>query len=323
MAKEKYRFNKTTLNYELIEYSLKDKLKRALYWLSYTAIVVFIALAIYPYFVDSPKERELKRNISDLGGHIGRLDKHVDFLENRLIELEDRDDNIYRTVFEAEPIPKSIRKAGYGGSDFRSNIDGFSYDNEVRNLQLRVDQLTKKLAIQSKSLDEVQGFAKNKLKMMASIPGIQPISNKDLTRLASGFGMRLHPIHKIRKMHSGLDFSAPTGSEIYATGDGVVEKVKYRRNGYGKHVVVNHGYGYKTLYAHMSKYIVRRGQKVKRGQILGYVGNTGSSTAPHLHYEVIKDKRKINPISYFYNDLTPEEYEKMIQISSTRNQSFD
>lgn len=323
MGKEKYKFNEKTLTYELIEYSLKDKMRRSLYWISYTSLVVFIALAIYPYFVDSPKERELKRNISELGDHVHQMEDHVIFLEERLGELENRDDNIYRTIFEAEPIPKSIRKSGYGGSDRYAQIDGFSHDDKVRALQMRIDLLTKKMAIQSKSLDEVQDFAKNKLKMMASIPGIQPVSNKDLKRLASGFGMRLHPIYKVRKMHAGLDFSAPIGAEIYATGDGVVEKVKYRRNGYGKHVVVNHGYGYKTLYAHMSKYVVRRGQKVKRGQILGYVGNTGSSTAPHLHYEVIKNGRKINPISYFYNDLTPEEYEKMIQISSTRNQSFD
>lgn len=323
MGKEKYRFNKKTLTYELIEYSLKDRLRRSLYWVSYTALVIFIALAIYPHFVDSPKERELKRNISVLGSHIHQMDEHLHFLEDRLAELENRDDNIYRTVFEAEPIPKSIRRSGYGGSARYARIDGFSYDDQVRALQMKIDLLTKKMAVQSKSLDEVQDFAKNKLKMMASIPGIQPVSNKDLKRLASGFGMRLHPIYKVRKMHAGLDFSAPIGAEIYATGDGIVEKVKYRRNGYGKHVVINHGYGYKTLYAHMSKYIVRKGQKIKRGQILGYVGNTGSSTAPHLHYEVIKNGRKINPISYFYNDLTPEEYEKMIQISSTRNQSFD
>lgn len=323
MGKEKYRFNKKTLTYELIEYSLKEKLKKSLFWVSYSLLIVFIALTIYPEFVDSPKERDLKEKIAKLGNHVENMGNHVTFLKERLDELERRDDNIYRTIFEAEPIPKSIRRAGSGGRLHYKNLDGLPHEEKVKSLNKTLDQLTRKIAIQSKSLDEVEDFAKNKVKMMASIPGIQPITNSDLSRLSSGFGMRIHPIYKVKKMHTGIDFAAPIGTEIYATGDGVIEKVKYRRRGYGKHVVINHGYGYKTLYAHLNKYIVRRGQKVKRGQVIGYLGNTGSSTGPHLHYEVIKDNRKINPISYFMNDLSPEEFEKMIQISSTRNQSFD
>ena len=159
--------------------------------------------------------------------------------------------------------------------------------------------------------------------MLAALPAIQPVSNKNLSRMASGYGYRIHPIYKTRKMHSGMDFSAKTGTEIYATGDGKISKVRKSRRGYGNHVVIEHGYGYKTLYAHMSKYIVRKGQKVKRGEVIGYVGSTGTSVAPHLHYEVHKDGKKINPVNFYYNDLTPEEYEKMLEISSQNNQSFD
>jgi murein DD-endopeptidase MepM/ murein hydrolase activator NlpD len=249
------------------------------------------------------------------------MKNEVSFLSDRLTEIQDRDDNIYRTIFEADPVPRSIRKAGFGGVNRYKNIEGFDYSDQVQVLKKDIDKLTKQLYVQSKSLDVVEGLAKNKVKMLASIPGIQPISNKDLTRVASGFGMRLHPVHKIDKMHTGIDFTAPKGSEIYSTGDGKVVLIK--RSGYGKHVVVDHGYGYQTLYAHMAEYNVRKGQNVKRGDVLGYVGSTGTSTAPHLHYEIIKDERKINPVSYFFNDLSPDEYEQMIQICSARNQSFD
>ena len=187
----------------------------------------------------------------------------------------------------------------------------------------KIDQVTTQLYIQSKSFDEIIELAQNKTTMLASIPAIQPVSNKDLSRMASGFGNRIHPIYKTRKFHAGMDFSAKTGTPIYATGDGEISKIKRSRKGYGNHVVINHGFGYKTLYAHMSKYIVKKRQKVKRGDIIGYVGNTGTSVAPHLHYEVHKDGKKINPVNFYYNDLTPEQFEKMLLISSQSNQSFD
>lgn len=323
MAKAKYHFNKKTLTYEKIEVGLGDRLKRWSMWLAYTLVIVILAIKIYPYYIDSPKEVELKETIKRLKLNLDQMDNEVAFLSDRLDELQNRDDNIYRTIFEAEPIPRSIREAGYGGVNRYKHLEGFSHSKQVQELRKEIDKLSKQIVVQSKSLDEIQSLTKNKVKMMASIPGIQPISNKDLTRLASGFGMRMHPIHKIRKLHAGVDFSAPRGSEVYATGDGKVVKVRYHRNGYGKHVVIDHGYGYKTLYAHLNKYTVRVGQRIKRGQVIGYVGSTGSSTAPHLHYEVHHNKRKVNPISYFHNDLTPEQYEKMIQLASRRNQSFD
>lgn len=323
MAKAKFEFNKKTLTYEKVEVKLKDRLKRLGAWLGYSLLLVILSIKIYPYFIDSPKEVELKQEIQQMKFHYDNMKNEVDFLADRLHEIQDRDDNIYRTIFEAEPIPQSIRRAGYGGVNRYKYLEGRSYSDQVIAMRKEIDILTKQLAVQSKSLDKIEDLAKNKVLMLASIPGIQPISNKDLRRVASGFGMRLHPVHKIRKMHTGLDFTAPRGTEIYATGDGKVTKIKYSRNGYGKHVIIDHGYGYQTLYAHMSDYKVRLGQKVKRGDVLGYVGNTGTSTGPHLHYEVIKDGRKVNPVSYFYNDLTPEQFDEMIKISSARNQSFD
>jgi murein DD-endopeptidase MepM/ murein hydrolase activator NlpD len=187
----------------------------------------------------------------------------------------------------------------------------------------RLDRLTKKLVVQSRSFDEVITLAKNKEAMLASIPAIQPVSNEKLTRVASGFNWRIHPIYKVRHFHTGIDFTAPRGTEIYATGDGVVEDVTSKGRGYGNHIIIDHGFGYQTLYAHMSKFKVRKGEKVKRGDVIGYVGSTGTSTAPHLHYEVIKNGEKINPMNFFFNDLSPEEYEKVIELSSQSNQSFD
>lgn len=323
MARAKYEFNKKTLTYEKVEERLKDKLKRVgLYLL---ACIALIALTIntYPYFIDSPKEAVLKEEINKLQFHVHNMTEEVDFLTERLEEIQKRDDNIYRVIFEADPIPTFVRKAGMGGVNRYSYIDNFENADLVKDAKQSIDRLAKQLKIQSVSFDSLTVWAKNKQQMLASIPAIQPISNKDLTRVASGFGMRFHPVHKINKMHTGIDFTAPKGTEIYATGDGKVLKVTRSRRGYGNHVVIDHGYGYTTLYAHMSEFNVRRGQKIKRGDVIGLVGNTGTSTSPHLHYEVAKDGRKIDPVNFFYNDLTAEQYEEMINISSARNQSFD
>lgn len=210
-----------------------------------------------------------------------------------------------------------------GGVNRYSDLEGYQYSNVVIEANKKLDQLAKRMYVQTKSFDEVVELAQNKEKMLASIPAIQPVPNKNLKRMASGYGYRTHPIYKVRKMHWGMDFSAPTGTEIFATGDGTVAQVILSRGGYGKHVVIDHGFGYETLYAHMTKINVKRGQKVKRGDVIGLVGNTGTSSAPHLHYEVIKDGKKINPAHFYFNDLTPEEYDQMIEMSSHANQSFD
>jgi len=274
-------------------------------------------------FFDSPKEKRLKDEIYNLTSQYYVINNNMKQIEVVLDDIQERDDNIYRTIFEADPIPNSIRKQGFGGVNRYKKFEGYSNSKIIINTTRKIDQLTKQLYLQSKSFDEIINLAKNKSEMLASIPAIQPVSNKNLSRMASGYGYRIHPIYKTRKLHTGMDFSAKNGTEIYATGDGVISKIRRSKRGYGNHVKINHGFGYETLYAHMSKYIVKRGQKVKRGEVIGYVGNTGTSVAPHLHYEVHKDKRRINPVNFYYNDLNPEEYEKMIEISSQSNQSFD
>jgi murein DD-endopeptidase MepM/ murein hydrolase activator NlpD len=323
MAKIKYYYDTKTLSYKRIELNTFDKFKRSLGFLSASIVVGLIMVIVFFQFFDSPKEKRLKSEIENLVLQYDILSKKMTQIDLVLDDIQHRDDNIYRVIFEADPIPSSIRKAGFGGVNRYKDIRNFSNAELVIEAEKKADKLSKQLYIQSKSFDEVIDLAKNKADMLASIPAIQPIANKDLGRVASGYGYRIHPIYKTRKLHTGMDFTAPKGTPIYATGDGKIAKVRRSRRGYGDHVIIDHGYGYQTLYAHMTKYIVYRGQKVKRGEIIGYVGNTGTSVAPHLHYEVIKNKRKINPVNYYYNDLSPEEYDKMIEISSQNNQSFD
>ena len=323
MAKVKYYYDTRTLSYKRIQLSILDKIKRTSLFLLTSIFFGFIMVIVFFQFVDSPKEKKLKREIDYLITNYQLIENKMSQLELVLDDIRHRDDNIYRVIFEAEPIPNSIRKAGFGGINRYAELRGYSNSKLVEENTKKVDQLTKQLYIQSKSFDEVINLAKNKTDMLASIPAIQPVSNKDLSRMASGYGYRIHPIYKTRKLHTGMDFSAPRGTPIYATGNGEVTKVRRSRRGYGNYVEITHGFGYKTLYAHMSKYIVRKGQKVTRGEIIGYVGSTGTSVAPHLHYEVHKDNRKINPVNFYYNDLTPEEYEKMLELSAQPNQSFD
>ena len=323
MAKIKYYYDTKTLSYKRIELNTFDKFKRSLGFLSASTVVGLIMVIVFFQFFDSPKEKRLKSEIENLVLQYDILSKKMTQIDLVLDDIQHRDDNIYRVIFEADPIPSSIRKAGFGGVNRYKDIRNFSNAELVIEAAKKADKLSKQLYIQSKSFDEVIDLAKNKANMLASIPAIQPIANKDLGRVASGYGYRIHPIYKTRKLHTGMDFTAPQGTPIYATGDGKIAKVRRSRRGYGNHVIVDHGYGYQTLYAHMTKYIVYRGQKVKRGDIIGYVGSTGTSVAPHLHYEVIKNKRKINPVNYYYNDLSPEEYNKMLEISSQNNQSFD
>lgn len=323
MSKVKYRFNTRTLSYERVELTTKVKILRVLSFLLASTVFGILFFFLVNNYIDSPKEKMLKREKNQLLSQYELLNKRMDQVNEVLEDIQRRDDEIYRVIFEAEPIADNIRKAGFGGVNRYKQLEGFKNSELIVESAQKLDQISKQLYIQSKSYDEVYKMATSKEKMLASIPAIQPVANKDLKRMASGYGMRMHPIYKRRKMHTGMDFSAEQGTEIYATGDGVVAEVENSRRGYGNHVVLSHGYGYKTLYAHMTQYIVRRGEKVKRGQVIGYVGNTGTSVAPHLHYEVIKNGEKVNPVNFYFNDLTPEEYEKMIEFSSTPTQSFD
>ena len=323
MAKGKYKFDPESLSFNKIQFSIKTKIFR---FFSYFLATLLIAIAYNVFFFsffNSPREKALNREISQLILKYEIAQKELELIENELAFLQKTDDNIYRTIFEAEPIPNSRREGGIGGINRYADLEGFDNSEIVIETSKRLDKIKKKLYIQTKSFDEIIELAKNKEDMLASIPAIQPISNKDLRRTAAGWGYRIHPVYKIWKFHFGLDFSAPTGTEIYATGNGTVVEVKQTRRGFGNTILIDHGYGHKTRYAHLSKFNVKKRQKVNRGDVIGYVGSTGTSTAPHLHYEVIQNGKKVNPVNCFFNDLSDEEYDRMIVLSMKSGQSFD
>jgi len=320
MPNVKYHFNTATLKYERVIVSWKKRLFRLLGWLATAVVFGAIIMLIAYNFFDSPKEKRLKRQLEETTYQLELLKQRSDQVSEVLKDIQERDNTIYRVIFEAEPIPVSIREAGYGGVDRYNKLRDYYNADLIVDVTKKVDQLSKQLYVQSKSYDEVWQLVKNKANMLSSIPAIQPVSNKDMTRVASGYGWRIHPIYKTEKLHTGMDFTAPVGTEIYATGNGTVVKVEKDGRGYGNNVIINHGYGYQTLYGHMSKFSVRPGQKVKRGDLIGSVGNTGTSTGPHLHYEVHKNGNPVNPVNFYYNDLSPEEYAKMLEISSQAGQ---
>lgn len=324
MAKVKYYYDPKTLAYRKIEKDWRKRLRNSL--LSLVALICFSGLSFFVLdnYLSSPKELRLKRELDNMKLQYEILNSRMDQVLTVLDDVKHRDDNIYRVIFEADPIPGSIRNAGFGGVNRYKALEGFDNSKLLIETTRRIDIITKQLYVQSKSFDEVIEMARTKEEMIASIPAIQPIANQDLSRIASGFGFRIHPIYKVPKMHTGMDFSAPTGTPIYATGDGVVaNNPGERSSGYGNYVLIDHGFGYESLYAHVSKWDVKKGQKVKRGDVIAYVGSTGRSTAPHLHYEVIKNGDKINPVNFFFNDLSPEEFDRVLELSNSANQSFD
>lgn len=323
MSKVRYKYNTKTLSYEKAVTPLRTRVFRAISFLGTASVIGVISVIIAFRYFDSPKEKQLRREMEKMQIQYDILNKRMNNLAVVLDDLEQRDDNVYRAIFEAEPIPDDIRKSGFGGADRYKDLEGFTYSQLMISTTQKMDQLAKQMYIQSKSYDEVVKLAENKEKLLSSIPSIMPISVKDLKGTPSGFGYRTHPIYKIVKMHTGMDFNAAIGTPIYATGDGVVERADAEASGYGNHVVINHGFGYETLYGHMSKIMVAPGQQVKRGEVIGLVGNTGTSSGPHVHYEVIRNGNKINPISYYFLDLSPVEYQQIIQQSSQSNQSFD
>ncbi|MBL6963250.1 MAG: M23 family metallopeptidase [Bacteroidetes bacterium] len=323
MAKIKYKFNPDNLAFEKFKRSRFEWFVRLAGIISAFIILSFGFYLVVSFFFETPREKIQKREIDYLQLQNKLQNERVEVLSNIVAELENRDENIYRNIFEAEPIPKSIRDAGYGGVEKYANLEGYSNSELVMESQKQIDKLSKKLYVLTKSYDDLEDLAAKKGEMLASIPAIQPVKTSDRMRIASGFGWRVHPLYKVIKFHEGLDFTGTVGSDIYATGDGVVVEVAYSRRGYGNKVVISHGFGYKTLYAHMQKFNVRRGQKVKRGEKIGTLGNTGLSIGPHLHYEVILNGRKINPVYFFHNDLSPEEYEKVLQLAEQANQALD
>lgn len=323
MAKKKYIFNPQTLEYEEYKVSGKKKFWNFTLYLLSTGAMGFLILLLVQNFFGSPKERMQSREIEYLKLQYQIMNDKIDELDILLSEMQDRDDNIYRIIFEAEPIPSSVRKAGYGGSNRYVALDGYVNSDMVVNTAQRIDILTSQLYVQSKSFDDIYEMAKNKSEMLSCIPAIMPVKNIDIYRISSHYGQRTDPFYKVTKFHNGIDFSGPEGIGIYASGDGTVIKVERNKSGYGNNIVIDHGYGYKTRYAHLKDIKVKKGSKVKRGQEIGTMGNTGKSTAPHLHYEVLKNDKAVNPINFFFNDITPEEYDKILELSQYPSQTMD
>ena len=323
MAKPKYHFNPKTLSFEKVRLSAGRWMIKAFSYLATSLVFSVMFVIAFFYFFGSPKEKMLEREVKKYEVQLGLLNDRLNQIETVLADISDRDDNIYRIIFEAEPIPPQMRKAGFGGVDRYNHLEGFSHSSLLIEASEKIDRITSQIYVQSKSFDAVYDMAKNKSKMLASLPAIQPLSNKDLKRLSSFYGYRTDPIYKIKKFHEGVDFSAPLGTEIYATGDGVVVEVKASRRHYGNTVIIDHGYGYQTVYAHLHKFNVKKGDRVKRGETIAFVGNTGKSTAPHLHYEVRKNNRAVNPVHYFFNDLGPDQYEEVLLLSQRPSQTMD
>ena len=323
MAKIKYYYDPETLSYRRVERKKGKTITLALLVLCAILLTLVAGAVISPYLVESPKEKALKRENENLKLNYNILNKRVVEIEEVLENVRERDENIYRIHFEANPIPEEQRLAGFGGINRYKNLDGYDNSDLIKQTTKDVDRLAKQIVVQSKSLDEIVKLAENKEKLLAAIPAIQPVSNEDLTRMASGYGFRTDPFTKLRKMHWGMDFTAPRGTPIYASGDGTIVRADSKSTGYGKHIRIDHGFGYTSLYAHLYQYKVRVGQKVKRGDIIGLVGSTGRSQAPHLHYEIFKDGERINPIHFYYGNLSPEEFAAILEQSKLENQSLD
>jgi murein DD-endopeptidase MepM/ murein hydrolase activator NlpD len=320
---KKYFYNTKTLRFEKLEVPLHIRILRILMFVSGAIVTALIIVSVAFRFLDSPKEKQMRQDLAVMQEKYSLLQRQIEQLSTNVTELEDRDNNIYRSIFEAAPLPDSIRVGKqYSAIDweqyrFRNTTD------LVAEVEKEIASLKHRIQVQKGSFDTLQKMVQSKEKMLASIPAIQPISNRGLNHVASGFGYRIDPIYKTPKMHTGLDFAAAMGTPIYATADGVVASASFDDGGYGNHVIINHGYGYETLYGHMIRIKTRHGERVKRGQVIGWVGSTGKSTGPHCHYEVIRNKQKINPVHYFFHDLSPTDYERMVKIAAANNQSFD
>jgi murein DD-endopeptidase MepM/ murein hydrolase activator NlpD len=321
--KVKYVFNHKTLSFEHARLTARHYILKVLSYLSTSVVLTAVFVVIGSYLFDSPKERMLRRENRQYELQLKLINERLDKLQVVLNDMADRDDNIYRVIFESEPIPTVARKAGYGGADRYKDLEGYRNSDILVQTAKKLDQITAKMYVQTKSFDEVYEMAINKSRLIASIPAIQPISNHDLRRLSSYFGYRTDPYYKVLKFHEGVDFSATPGTEMYATGDGVVIASDRSKSGYGNQIIIDHGFGYKTMYAHLQSFKVRAGERVKRGQVIGTVGSTGKSTSPHLHYEVWKNNKPVDPINYFFNDITPQQYEEILILSQRPSQTMD
>jgi len=320
---EKYIFNTHTLSYEKAVIGWGTRIFRFFAFIIAALVFSLGISTVYYKFFDSPKEKILKSELSEMKDQYYLLNQEVDRLSSVLDGLHYRDGNVYRVMFDADPISDDEWQAGSGGVNKFRNLEKFDNGDLIKDLATKVDKLKKQMVIQSKSYDQIADLIKNQQKMLSSIPSIQPIPNKNLERMASGYGWRVDPIYKIQEFHKGMDFTCPIGTQVHVTGDGVVETVDFNYGGYGNEIVVNHGFGYRTRYAHLSKFNVRPGQKLKRGDVIAFSGNTGKSTGPHLHYEVLKNGEVLNPVYFYYNDLKDADFEKMLKISNNPGQTLD
>ena len=324
MAKQtRYIFNQLTQNFEVLETSKSRKVLRFfLILLALLGVAFLFAVLLFTFF-KSPKEKSQARELEYMKLQYEILNDRLDNIEILLTDMEQRDNDLYRVMFEADPIPRSVRRSGFSDADRYAGLYGYMNSNQVLNAARKLDVISSQLYHQSVSYDTLFAMARNKSDMLAHIPAIFPLKETEIKYISSYFGYRPDPIYKIEKFHSGIDFSAQKGTEAYATGDGVVCDVEKGHWGYGNMVTIDHGYGYKTRYAHLQKAAVRRGQQVKRGQLIGFIGNTGKTTGVHLHYEVLKNNTPINPINFFYKDLTPDEYEQILEQSTLPTQTMD
>ena len=325
MSKVKYYYDSDTLSYKKIERKKGRRIGFALVGILGSFLAGFLLLLIYLNIpaIETPKEKALERELENMQLQYGLLNKKMDQVQRVLADIEERDNNIYRLYFEANPIPEEQRMAGFGGINRYRDLEGFDNSKLIIETSKRLDILTKRIVVQSRSLDEIADLAEDKAKLLASIPAIMPVKNEDLKRMASGYGWRTDPFTKVRKFHYGMDFSAVKGTPVYATGDGIVVRADNRSSGYGNHIRIDHGYGYVSLYAHLYKYNVKKGQRVQRGDLIGFVGSSGRSQGPHVHYEIFKDDEKINPLNFYYGHLSPMEYNEIVEQAEQENQSLD
>ncbi len=323
MRKIKYYYNTHTLRFEKLEKPLRVRLLQVFGFIAASIVTGIIIFAIAFQYIDSPKEKLLRQQNEDLKEGYAVIEERIKQLELKMGEITNRDNTVYRSIFEADPIADSARVKDMEQKKEVQLVQRMGSTNLVNTIIDQLNNLSLRIAYQDKSFNELIEMVNNKAKLLAAIPAIQPISNKQLSRIASGFGFRIDPIYKTRKSHMGLDFAAPSGTPIYATADGIVKFSGFSTGGYGNHVIINHGFGYETLYGHMVRVGATQGQQVKRGQVIGYVGSTGKSTGPHLHYEVHKSGVQLDPINFFYNDLTPAQFDRLLKMAAANNQSLD
>lgn len=323
MKKIKYFFNTHTLRFEKVEVPLRVRLLQTFGFIVASIVTGVIIVIIMFQYIDSPKEKLLRQQNQAYKESYSVLQERVKQLELQMNELENRDNDVYRSIFEADPIPDSARVKAMEAKKEVQLIQNLSNADLLESMVGQLNNLSLRMAYQTKSFEEITDMVKNKEKLLKAIPAIQPVSNKNLNRVASGFGYRVDPLYKDYRLHAGLDFAAPSGTPIYATADGIVQAAGFNTDGYGNKVVINHGYGYQTLYGHMVRVKAKVGQRVNRGEVIGYIGSTGKSTGPHCHYEVIKRGTKVDPVYYFYNDLTPAQFDRILKAAATNKQSLD